>query len=79
MADDNMVEIRFGASTDDALAGIAQVRDALAGLTAPVQESQSSLGPLERRVRRGGAGRQLSEAIKAFKGLGNQAARTGFR
>ena len=31
MADDNAVEIRFGAATDDALAGIAEVREALAG------------------------------------------------
>ena len=30
MADDNAVEISFGADTDDALAGIAQVRARLA-------------------------------------------------
>jgi hypothetical protein len=46
MADDNQVEIRFGASTDDALAGIAQVRDALAGLTRPVSTLGSSLDQL---------------------------------
>ena len=38
MADDNSVEIRFSAATDDALAGIEQIRDALAGLTAPVRD-----------------------------------------
>ena len=46
MADDNDVEIRFGASTDDALAGIAQIRAALAGLTEPVRGLDGSLGQL---------------------------------
>ena len=38
MANDNSVEIRFGASTDEALAGIAQIRAALQGLTDPIKD-----------------------------------------
>lgn len=76
MADDNVVEIRFGASTDDALDGIAQVRDALAGLNAPVQNLQSVLGRLNAAFGSAVPADMLSEAIEAFEGLGNQAART---
>jgi hypothetical protein len=76
MADDNVVEIRFGASTDDALDGIAQVRDALAGLNAPVQNLQSVLGRLNAAFSAAVPADMLSEAIEAFEGLGNQAART---
>ena len=46
MADDNNIEIRFGASTDEALAGIAQVRDALSALTAPISGIGNSLDQL---------------------------------
>ena len=75
MADDNVVEIRFGASTDDALDGIAQVRDALAGLNAPVQNLQGVLGRLNAAFGSAVPADMLSEAIEAFEGLGNQAAR----
>jgi hypothetical protein len=46
MADDNSVVISFGASTDAALAGIAQIRNALAGLTEPVRGLGGSLDEL---------------------------------
>ncbi len=46
MADDNSVEIRFSASTEDALAAIAEVRDGLAALTAPVNGLRTSLDRL---------------------------------
>jgi hypothetical protein len=38
MAEDNAVEIRFGASIDDALAAIEQIRTALGGMTDPVKD-----------------------------------------
>ncbi len=43
MASDNQVEIRFSASTDDALAGIERIRLALSGLTAPVKALRQAL------------------------------------
>jgi hypothetical protein len=46
MADDNSVEIQFSASTDGALAGIAQVRDALLALTAPISGLGTNLDRL---------------------------------
>ena len=76
MADDSVVQIRFGASTDDALDGIAQVRDALAGLNAPVQNLQGVLGRLNAAFGAALPADMLSEAVEAFAGLGNQAART---
>jgi hypothetical protein len=38
MADDNSVQIRFGASTDDALAGIEAIQEALGNLTNPLKD-----------------------------------------
>ncbi len=46
MVDDNNVVISFSASTDDALDGIADIREGLAGLTAPVSGLSGSLGRL---------------------------------
>ena len=46
MADDNAVVINFSASTDDALDGIAQIRDGLLALTAPVSGLGTSLDRL---------------------------------
>jgi hypothetical protein len=76
MADDNVVQIRFGAVTDDALDGIAQIRDALTGLNAPVQNLQGVLGRLNAAFGAAVPADMLSEAVEAFEGLGNQAART---
>jgi len=68
MADDNEVEIRFGASTDDALAGIAQIRDALSGLTAPVSGLS---GTLDRMGDTFGAALPLDQINQCAKGLGS--------
>lgn len=46
MAGDNSVVINFSASTDDALAGIRQIQDALSGLTAPVKDLGGNLDRL---------------------------------
>ena len=46
MTNDNRVEIQFGANTDEALAGIAQVKDSLLGLTAPIKDVGASFDRL---------------------------------
>ena len=55
MPEETSVQINFGASTDEAIAGIAQIREALSGLTAPVAGLSGTLTGW-RRVRRGFAG-----------------------
>ena len=79
MADDNKVEISFTASTDDAIDGIAQVRDALNGLTAPVRGLDGSLGRLGAAF--GGAlpADMLSQVVKDFGELGTEAARSALQ
>ena len=79
MADDNQVEISFTASADDAIDGIAQVRDALNGLTAPVRNLDGSLGRL--RTAFGGAlpADMLSQVVKDFGELGTEAARSALQ
>ncbi len=47
MADDNFVEIRFGAVTDEAIAGIDRVRKALSGLTEPGKKIEEKLALLK--------------------------------
>jgi hypothetical protein len=75
MADDTAVEIRFGADTDDALAGIAEVREALGGLTAPVRGLDGSLGRLSQAFGNALPTAALSQAVKDFNNLGDAAAR----
>lgn len=79
MADDNKVEISFSASTDEALDGIAQVRDALAGLTAPVGGLQKTLGGLNAAFAAALPADMLAQAVNAFGDLGNQTARTALQ
>lgn len=74
MADDNQVEIRFSASTDEALDGIAQVRAGLAGLTAPVTDLKGIFGQLKAAFAAATPGEMLENAINAFGELGNKAA-----
>jgi len=68
MADDNSVVITFGASTDEALAGIAQVRSALAELTAPVGRLSGKLDGLANSF---GAALPLDQINQCAKGVGN--------
>ena len=79
MADDNQVEISFTASADEAIDGIAQVRDALNGLTAPVRNLDGSLGRLSAAF--GGAlpADMLSQVVKDFGELGTEAARSALQ
>ena len=66
MADDNTVEISFTASTEDALDGIAQIRQGLAGLTASVSGMNSSVGRLGDGISAALSAGQLSGCAKAF-------------
>ncbi len=74
MADDNQVEIRFSAATDDALAGIEQVCDALTGLTAPVRGVDASIGRLNAAFGAMAPADTLSQLAKSFGDIGSQAA-----
>jgi len=76
MADDNTVEISFSASTDDALAGIEQVRAALSGLTAPVRGIDDNLTQLNVAFGSALPTAALSQAVKDFGELGSQATRS---
>ena len=73
MADDTDVEIRFGASTDDALAGIAQIRAALAQLTEPVRGLDGSLDQLGETFGSALPIDKLNQIIRAFGDLGKAA------
>ena len=79
MADDNQVEICFSASTDDALDGIAQIRDGLKGLGAPVDRLKGILGQLRAAFAAATPADMLSGAVQAFGELGNKAASTALR
>jgi hypothetical protein len=68
MADDNEVEIRFGASTDDVLAGIAQIRSALSGLTEPVR---SLSGTVDQFGDTFGAALPVDKIAQCVRGLGD--------
>ena len=73
MADDNAVEIRFGADTDDALAGIEEVRAALSGLTEPVRGLGDNLSQMGTMFGAALPSDKLSQAAKSFGELGSQA------
>jgi hypothetical protein len=76
MADDSDVEIRFGASTDDALAGIAEIRAALAGLAAPVEGLGGRLNRLGDAFGAALPTDKLSQASKSFADLGRASEQT---
>jgi len=75
MADDNSVEINFSASTDDALAGITQIREALAGLTTPVSGLRSSLQKMGETFGAALPVGQVSQCVTAVGDIGTAAAR----
>jgi hypothetical protein len=76
MADDNNIEIHFGASTDEALAGIAQVRDALSGLTAPINSIGGSLDQLKEKFSGALSASQIQQCTGAFADMGKAAERS---
>jgi hypothetical protein len=73
MADDNSVDIRFSASTDDALAGIGEVRAALAGLTEPVRGLDGTLAQMGVTFGTALPADKIEEAAQAFGKLAQQA------
>ncbi len=77
MADDNSVEITFAASTDEALAGIVEIRDALAGLTAPVAGLGGSLGRMGETFGAALPVDKLDQCKKGFSELGTATERAG--
>ncbi len=79
MADDNTVEIHFGAATDDALAGIEEVRDSLNELTAPVRVLDASLGRLAQGFANALPADLISQAVRDFAALGSEAAQSALQ
>jgi len=79
MADDKNVEISFSASTDDVLAGIAAVREALAGLTAAIRGINGTLGQLSAAFTAALPAAQIKQCAKALSSIGGAAqdARSG--
>ena len=74
MADDSNIEIRFGASPDEALAGIAQVRDALSALTAPISGIGNSLDQLGEKFGMALPVSQIRQCAGAFAEMSKAAA-----
>ena len=74
MADDNSVDIRFTASTDEALGGIAELRARLSGLGEPVKDLQGVLGQLKAAFNAATPEAMLTGAQQAFGELSNKAA-----
>lgn len=73
MADDNNVEISFGASTDGALAGIAEIQAALNGLTALVSSISGNLDRLSATVTKAFPTGQISQCAKEIRSIGTSA------
>jgi hypothetical protein len=73
MTDDSNIEIRFGASTDEALAGIAKVRDALSGLAAPIGSIGGSLDQLSEKFSGALSPSQIQQCAGAFADMGKAA------
>jgi hypothetical protein len=73
MTDDNAVEIRFSAATDDALAGLEEVRSALRGMAAPVGDINAKLAALNAAF--GGLlpPATLDQIAQSFANIGSQA------
>lgn len=79
MADDNSVVINFGASTDEVLAGIAEVREGLAGLTGTIGGINGNLGQLNGAFTAALPVAQINQCAKALSSIGGAAreAKTG--
>lgn len=79
MADDNTVAISFSASTDDALAGIARVREALGGLATPVSGLSGNLARLGETFGAALPLDELNECVQGFGNLGTAAQRAALQ
>ncbi|HEX4043217.1 MAG TPA: hypothetical protein VHY10_16080 [Xanthobacteraceae bacterium] len=79
MADDNTVQIRFIASTDDALAAITQILAGLTALIAAIRSTNGNLGQLSSAFTSALPVTQINQCAKALGSIGSAAqdARTG--
>ena len=75
MADDNRVEIQFGANADEALAGIAQVHDSLLGLTAPIKDVGASFDRLGETFGAAFPVERIAESVRGVENFGAAAQR----
>jgi hypothetical protein len=73
MADDNSVEISFSAATDDALAGIQEIRSALSDLMTLVRGLDQSATQLNNAITSALPANALDQAAKNFSNIGTQA------
>jgi hypothetical protein len=75
MADDNRVEIEFGAKTDEALAGVAQVEDSLLGLAAPIKNVGASFDRLGDTIGAAFPVERIAESAREVENFGASAQR----
>ena len=75
MADDNRVEIQFGANPDEALAGIAQVKDSLLGLAAPIKDVGASFDRLGETIGAAFPVERIAESVRGVENFGAAAQR----
>jgi hypothetical protein len=76
MADDTNVEIIFGASTDAALAGIAEIREALVGLATSVSGVSGHVDRLNDAIGDGASAEKVTQCTQAIVGMGTAASRS---
>jgi hypothetical protein len=75
MADDNRVEIQFGANPDEALAGIAQVKDSLLELAAPIRDVGASFDRLGEKFGTAFPVERIAESVRGVEDFGAAAQR----
>jgi hypothetical protein len=75
MADDNRVEIQFGANADEALAGIAKMQDSLLGLTAPIKNVGASFDRLGETIGAAFPVGRIAESVRGVADFGSAAQR----
>jgi hypothetical protein len=74
---DSDVEIQFGGDAEGAMASMAQIRNALRGLSAPIQGIRDNLGELAEAVVAAFAIEKVASFVDAMGELGLQTQRTG--
>lgn len=79
MADDNSVQIKFSASTDDALAGISEIQAGLSALIGAIRGIESNLSQFKGAVTGAFPVTQINQCAKALDSVGAAAreARSG--
>lgn len=73
MSDDNVVQISFSADVDDALDGVAQIRDGLAALAAPVTGLNANIGGLGKAFGTAFPVDQVTQCATAVSTIGSAA------